>query len=90
MTAAGEHMAAALDVWKVLTYAETTHAHRLAVVDCFNPTATDPNAGANVITYQGLCDHVLLLTGHLRLLGVGKGNRVAVMLRNCAEVGCAR
>lgn len=84
--AATGKLAASLDVWKVLTHANKEHARRLAIVDCFNPTASDPEQCANITTYGQLFDHVLGLAGHLASLGIGRGSRVAVMLRNCAEV----
>jgi acyl-CoA synthetase (AMP-forming)/AMP-acid ligase II len=84
--AATEELAVSLDVWKVLTHANKEHARRLAIVDCAHPASSDPEQCANITTYGQLYDHVLGLAGHLASLGVGRGSRVAVMLRNCAEV----
>lgn len=84
--AAAEELAASLDAWKILTHAKQHFAHRFALVDCFNTAAVYPEDCANVTTYGALYDHVLGLAGHLQSLGVGRGSRVAVMLRNCAEV----
>lgn len=85
--AAAADLAARLDAWKILTHARQNHAQRLAIVDCFNPSASVPEALANICSYGQLYDHVLALAGHLDACGVSRGSRVAVMLRNCAEVG---
>jgi acyl-CoA synthetase (AMP-forming)/AMP-acid ligase II len=70
-----------------LVHAKQHYAQRMAMVDCFNTAPTYPEDCANITTYGQLYDHVLGLAGHLQSVGVGKGSRVAVMLRNCAEVG---
>lgn len=83
---AAAELAAHLDAWQILVHAKQHYAQRLAVVDCFNTAAIYPEDCANISTYGQLYDHVLNLAGHLQSLGIGRGSRVAVMLRNCAEV----
>jgi non-ribosomal peptide synthetase component E (peptide arylation enzyme) len=84
--AGSEDLAAKLDVWNILIHAKQHFAQRLAFVDCWNNSAPDPEDCANLTSYGQLYDHVLGLAGSLRSLGIGRGSRVAVMLRNCAEV----
>ena len=80
-------LAASLDVWNILTHAKRHYGQRLALVDCWNNSAPAvPHDCANLTSYAQLHDHVLGLAGSLQALGVGRGSRVAVMLRNCAEV----
>jgi long-subunit acyl-CoA synthetase (AMP-forming) len=83
-----QQLAANLDAWKILVHAKQHYGQRLALVDCHSPAAFYAGQdGANLTTYGVLYDHVLGLAGHLASLGIGRGSRVAVMLRNCAEVG---
>lgn len=82
-----QQLAANLDAWKVLVHAKQHYGQRLALVDCHTPAAFYAQQdGANLTTYDALHNHVLGLAGHLASLGIGRGSRVAVMLRNCAEV----
>lgn len=69
-----------LDAWQILEYAKTQFPDRLAIVNG-NPAVCYTTA-----TYSKLYQHVLHLVGYLRSLGVQRGTRVAVMLRNCSEV----
>lgn len=83
-----QQLAASLDAWKILVHAKQHYGQRLALVDCHTPAAFYAQQdGANLTTYDALHNHVLGLAGHLASLGIGRGSRVAVMLRNCAEVG---
>lgn len=83
-----QQLAASLDAWKILVHAKQHYGQRLALVDCHTPAAFYAQQdGANLTTYDALHNHVLGLAGHLASLGLGRGSRVAVMLRNCVEVG---
>jgi acyl-CoA synthetase (AMP-forming)/AMP-acid ligase II len=78
-------LGASLDSWQLLRHAVAHAAPRLAIVDCYEPGGA---AAANTASYGELHSHVLALAGRLAALGVTKGSRVAVMLRNSGEVCC--
>lgn len=68
-----------LDVWRVLQHAATHYSQDIATID----TRHEP---ARIYTYQQLHDHSCRLAARWAALGVTRGTRVAVLLRNCVEV----
>eukprot|EP00878_Enallax_costatus_P022047 GHUV01023373.1.p1 GENE.GHUV01023373.1~~GHUV01023373.1.p1 ORF type:complete len:406 (-),score=110.57 GHUV01023373.1:667-1884(-) len=69
-----------LDAWQILEYANAQYPERLAIVD------GPPAVACATATYSQFYQHCLHLVAYLRSLGVQRGQRVAVMLRNCSEV----
>lgn len=69
-----------LDAWQILEYANAKYPDRLAIVDG-TPATTFATA-----TYSQFHQHCLHLVAYLKSLGVRRGIRVAVMLRNSSEV----
>lgn len=84
--------APSLDAWSCLAYAKAHYADRLALVDL--PPSAQPQAAASVslytnerlFTYCQLHGRALHAASALLSAGVHAGSRVAVLLRNRAEV----
>jgi long-chain acyl-CoA synthetase len=68
-----------LDVWRVLQHAATQYSQDIATIDTRHEPAT-------IYTYRQLYDHSCRLAARWAALGVTRGTRVAVLLRNCVEV----
>ena len=73
-----------LDAWRILDDAAERFGDRLAVVDC--GAGSSNGDGALLLTYAQLRARAARLAAALARLGAARGARVAVLMRNRAEV----
>eukprot|EP00803_Ostreobium_quekettii_P007582 evm.model.scf_983.1 EVM.evm.TU.scf_983.1 scf_983:18-7581(-) len=74
----GSGTLARLDAWALLQHAALHHPDRLAIVDC--------GPSGRLFTYRELRSRSAGVARYFAQSGISRGDRVAVMLRNCHEV----